>query len=395
MDAGERADNLERQAEEAEALCAIYGEENFFSNPSADGGGVWEIRVPFSGGEADDDDDGGDIDLDPTGAIFAATGKAPPSTMTVRIVPLESYPSRTPPLVELDEGDALLPFGRHDLAMAMVEQTYGDNPQEVMMFGWIEWLRGMLRQWREEDATAAGGGNTGGEDAGGEEEDNGEGGEQEDGDGDGDAHVWDPVALEEELAMSALEQSERDHREERRRRQRHTRSTAAAAAASESASSLSIEDDVASRIVHGVPFTVMKSTFQAHLCAGLTSVEQVDVMMAILRQNGKVARATHNIMAYRIQQQQTNGSGTVTWAQDHDEDGENAAGGRLLHMLQVTKAANVCVVVSRWYGGVHLGPDRFRQINNAARELLERCGEIEGAGGAGAGGAGAGGGRKK
>lgn len=67
------------------------------------------------------------------------------------------------------------------------------------------------------------------------------------------------------------------------------------------------------------------------------------------------------------------------WAQDHDEDGETAAGGRLLHMLQATKATGVCVVVSRWFGGVHLGPDRFRQINNAARELLERCREIHGA----------------
>lgn len=67
------------------------------------------------------------------------------------------------------------------------------------------------------------------------------------------------------------------------------------------------------------------------------------------------------------------------WAQDHDEDGENAAGGRLLHMLQAAKATGVCVVVSRWFGGVLLGPDRFRQINNAARELLELCGEIDGA----------------
>ena len=56
-----------------------------------------------------------------------------------------------------------------------------------------------------------------------------------------------------------------------------------------------------------------------------------------------------------------------------------ATGKRLLHMLTVTEATDVCVVVSRWYGGVHLGPDRFRQINNAARELLERCGEIDGA----------------
>lgn len=31
---------------------------------------------------------------------------------------------------------------------------------------------------------------------------------------------------------------------------------------------------------------------------------------------------------------------------------------------------NVVVVVSRWYGGIQLGPDRFRHINNAARQVL-------------------------
>ena len=31
---------------------------------------------------------------------------------------------------------------------------------------------------------------------------------------------------------------------------------------------------------------------------------------------------------------------------------------------------NACVVVSRWFGGVHLGPSRFAIINNTARELL-------------------------
>ena len=35
---------------------------------------------------------------------------------------------------------------------------------------------------------------------------------------------------------------------------------------------------------------------------------------------------------------------------------------------------NIMVVVSRWYGGVHLGPDRFRLINNAARQVIEKAG---------------------
>ncbi len=32
---------------------------------------------------------------------------------------------------------------------------------------------------------------------------------------------------------------------------------------------------------------------------------------------------------------------------------------------------NVLVVVTRWYGGILLGPSRFTHINNAARLLLE------------------------
>ena len=62
--------------------------------------------------------------------------------------------------------------------------------------------------------------------------------------------------------------------------------------------------------------------------------------------------------------------------QDFDDDGESAAGGRLLHMLQVVGGQDVVVVVSRWYGGILLGPARFTHINNAARKLLDQCGYI-------------------
>lgn len=50
---------------------------------------------------------------------------------------------------------------------------------------------------------------------------------------------------------------------------------------------------------------------------------------------------------------------------------------------------NVCVVVSRWYGGILLGPSRFQIINNTARQLLEACGYIDPPGG-GKGGSGRG-----
>ena len=35
------------------------------------------------------------------------------------------------------------------------------------------------------------------------------------------------------------------------------------------------------------------------------------------------------------------------------------------------------VVVSRWYGGIHLGPDRFKHINNCTRSILDKCGYIK------------------
>jgi putative IMPACT (imprinted ancient) family translation regulator len=38
---------------------------------------------------------------------------------------------------------------------------------------------------------------------------------------------------------------------------------------------------------------------------------------------------------------------------------------------------NAVVVVSRWFGGILLGPARFGLINNTARQLLEQTGFIQ------------------
>ncbi len=39
--------------------------------------------------------------------------------------------------------------------------------------------------------------------------------------------------------------------------------------------------------------------------------------------------------------------------------------------VQAADVWDVVVVVSRWFGGVLLGPQRFALINNTARQLLE------------------------
>lgn len=47
-----------------------------------------------------------------------------------------------------------------------------------------------------------------------------------------------------------------------------------------------------------------------------------------------------------------------------------------MHLLQILDVKDVVVVVSRWFGGILLGPDRFKDINNCARQALEDCGYL-------------------
>jgi putative IMPACT (imprinted ancient) family translation regulator len=57
--------------------------------------------------------------------------------------------------------------------------------------------------------------------------------------------------------------------------------------------------------------------------------------------------------------------------QDSDDDGENAAGGKLVELLRTMGVDGVAVIVTRWFGDILLGPDRFKHICNSARRLLE------------------------
>ena len=124
-------------------------------------------------------------------------------------------------------------------------------------------------------------------------------------------------------------------------------------------------DESLPEILHGEPITDRKSTFQAHLVK-VTSEEEVQDSLHELRKTRKIANATHNMFAYRITKQDSE-----VVIQDCDDDGENHAGSRLLHLLQILNIQNYLIVVSRWYGGILLGPDRFKHINNCARNLLK------------------------
>ena len=118
-------------------------------------------------------------------------------------------------------------------------------------------------------------------------------------------------------------------------------------------------------VIHGEVTMERKSQFQAHL-SFVTSMDEVDHFRSTIVADKRYARATHNIFAYRFTCPRT---GVIY--HDNDDDGEDAAGGRLAELLRLMGADGVVIIVSRWFGGTLLGPDRFKFISNAARRLLE------------------------
>lgn len=118
--------------------------------------------------------------------------------------------------------------------------------------------------------------------------------------------------------------------------------------------------------------TEKKSVFVGR-AVPVTSRDQAKAYLDyLLATDKRVASATHNISAWRIREKKDDN--TERTFQDCDDDGETAAGGRLLHLMQLMDVWDVLVVVTRWYGGVLLGPDRFRIINNVGKDALIKAG---------------------
>ena len=74
--------------------------------------------------------------------------------------------------------------------------------------------------------------------------------------------------------------------------------------------------------------------------------------------------------AYRVKSPPSDSSDREVVYTDCSDDGESGAGAKLAGLLQAMGAWGVLVVVSRWYGGVKLGAERWRIIGSVAREAV-------------------------
>jgi len=90
------------------------------------------------------------------------------------------------------------------------------------------------------------------------------------------------------------------------------------------------------------------------------SEEEAKAFLEALCSRKKFAKATHNTWALLTAETPLK-----------NDDGESGAGMVILRMLEREKLRDHIIVVTRWFGGQHLGGDRFRHVRNAVRIYLD------------------------
>lgn len=88
----------------------------------------------------------------------------------------------------------------------------------------------------------------------------------------------------------------------------------------------------------------------------------IEAFLRELKSVKKYAKATHNSWACLLS------DGTVL----RNDDGESGAAAVIQRMLERAGLTDHVVVVTRWYGGVHLGGDRFAHVVTCVRHYLDR-----------------------
>ncbi|MDD2868405.1 YigZ family protein [Neomegalonema sp.] len=97
--------------------------------------------------------------------------------------------------------------------------------------------------------------------------------------------------------------------------------------------------------------------------APCASDAEARALLKELKREKKFARATHNSWALLLDREQIK-----------NDDGEAGAGMVILRMLERAGLRGHLVIVTRWFGGKHLGGDRFRHVQEAVRLYLAEIG---------------------
>jgi hypothetical protein len=106
------------------------------------------------------------------------------------------------------------------------------------------------------------------------------------------------------------------------------------------------------------------STFIAHATQIASLAEKAPLFDSLMDANPRLKTATHNAWAVRFRDP------NYGVREDSYDDGETGCGAFLLRILREAEAMDVMVIMTRWFGGVLLGPDRWRLMRNVVTQAL-------------------------
>ncbi|EIM80595.1 ribosomal protein S5 domain 2-like protein [Stereum hirsutum FP-91666 SS1] len=119
-----------------------------------------------------------------------------------------------------------------------------------------------------------------------------------------------------------------------------------------------------------------QSTFQATLFRARTATEARTAINHLRRVIHRSNPASHEIAAWRcmvLRQGRTGlGEDDFMLVEGSEDDNEKWAGAKVLGVMKSLAVLDTVVVVSRWYGGVMLGPVRFTHIEDCTRQVCNQ-----------------------
>ncbi|KAI5866120.1 hypothetical protein GGS23DRAFT_370504 [Durotheca rogersii] len=126
------------------------------------------------------------------------------------------------------------------------------------------------------------------------------------------------------------------------------------------------------------PVTLKKSTFIVRATKITGPSQRRSVMQSLFEAQPSLEGASHNAWAYRVKVP-TNLFGATTIKEESFDDGETGCGDFLIKNMREMDTVDTLVVMTRWYGGIMLGPDRWRIMRNCLKDALAERLRVTGA----------------
>jgi hypothetical protein len=138
-------------------------------------------------------------------------------------------------------------------------------------------------------------------------------------------------------------------------------------------SALSINASATGTVIEDTPkwavsesVTSKGSTFVARSIAIKSTAHARQLLKLLMASNPDLRDATHNVTAWRVESEK---GGIVEEAED---DGESGGGRHILGILKADDLVGVMLVLTRWYGGVMLGSQRWVLMTQVCRDSLSQ-----------------------